>query len=67
MYDFPDWVACDDAREWCLIGNDGDWHVLITVGPFREVGSVDDTYPDPYEALQYLGVPEQSIQEILGD
>lgn len=67
FYNFPDWVACDDARDWCLIGNDGDWHILVGTGPLREVGSVHDTYASPWEALQILGLPEDSIEQILGD
>lgn len=66
-YDFPDWVACDDARDWCLVGNNGDWHVLISTDPLREVGSIHDTYADPAEALNILGVPADSISQILGD
>jgi|GEM_PF-2408740 len=62
----PDWVACDDARNYCLLGyNRGD-HVLVRIDGFEIVGTVANWYPDPIEALLILGIPEEAADQILG-
>lgn len=67
FYDFPDWVACDDAREWCLIGYDGERHLLIKAKGLEAMYWIDDNVPSPREALLSTGLTESQVQEILGD
>lgn len=66
MYGFPDWVACDDATDYCLVGYPGASHVLIQISGLIVIGEVDDAAPDPRGALLALGLPDQIVTQILG-
>ena len=66
MYGFPDWVACDDATTYCLVGYPGAAHVLIQISGFAAIGEVDDSAPDPRGALLALGLPDEVVTQILG-
>lgn len=62
----PDWVACDDAGDYCLLGYNGADHVLVEIDGFDIVGTIADWYPDPKEALLILGMTEEVANQILG-
>lgn len=62
----PDWVACDDAGDYCLLGYTGEDHILVETDGFDVVGTIADWYPDPKEALLILGMTEEVANQILG-
>ena len=61
----PDWVACDDARDYCLLGYNGGDHVLVQTDGFEIVGAIPDWYSDPKRALLDLGMTEDVADQIL--
>jgi lysophospholipase L1-like esterase len=65
MYGFPDWVACDDARAYCLVGYPGKEHLLVQMSGLVVIGQVADASPDPRQALLALGLPEEIVTQIL--
>jgi hypothetical protein len=62
----PDWVACDDARDYCLLGYTGGDEVLVEIDDLEVVGTIAEWYPDPKEALLILGMTEEVADQILG-
>lgn len=62
----PDWVACDNARAYCLLGYDDEDHVLVQIRGFEIIGTIADWYPNPKEALLILGLTEEVADQILG-
>ena len=66
MYDFPDWVACDDATTYCLVGYSGQEHLLVRVRGLVVIGAVDDAATDPRQELVSLGLPDEIVSQILG-
>ena len=65
MLGLADWVACDRAVEWCLLGYDGGRHLLVAMDRLVLVGEVPTNVSDPVDALIDLGVPSASSIEIL--
>ena len=62
---FPSWVACDDAEEYCLVGFDGGPHWLVKIRGLEVIATIED-WADPQEALVYLGLSDEVIDQILG-
>lgn len=62
----PDWVACDDARNYCLLGYNDEEHVLVQIDRFEIIGTIADWYPNPKEALLSLGMTDEVADQILG-
>jgi hypothetical protein len=62
----PDWVACDNARTYCLLGYNEEEHVLVQISGFKIIGFIADWYPNPKEALLILGMTEEVADQILG-
>jgi len=65
MLGLADWVACDRAVEWCLLGYDGGKHLLVAMDGLEIAGEVSAGVSDPSAALVKLGVPSAVAQEIL--
>lgn len=66
LLEFPDWVACDDSQQWCLLGGTGS-HTLVEMDGLTNVGAIPATSRSPSAALARLGVPPASVREILPD
>ena len=66
FYHFPDWVACDDARDYCLVGYTGEEHMLVRVDGLDVVATIPDDAANPRQELLALGLPEESVNQILG-
>lgn len=68
FYGFPDWVACDNARTYCLVGYDGAEHLLVQMDGLEPMYWLDDAIiDDPRAALLSTGLPENVVREILGE
>ena len=66
MYGFPDWVACDDASTYCLVGYPGGEHLLLQMSGLVVIGEVEDSATDPRQKLLALGLPNEIVDQILG-
>ncbi len=66
MHGFPDWVACDDATTYCLVGYPGQEHLLVQTSGLVVIGTVDDSATDPRQELLALGLPDEIVTQILG-
>jgi hypothetical protein len=66
MYGFPDWIACDDARTYCLVGYSGQEHLLVQMRGLVVIGTVPDSAADPRQELLALGLPDEIVSQILG-
>jgi hypothetical protein len=64
LYAFPEWVACDDARAWCLVGGTSE-HMLVQLDGLSDRGRVPDASPDPIAAMVRLGAPRASATQIM--
>jgi hypothetical protein len=64
LYAFPDWVACDDARAWCLVGGSTE-HMVVQVKGLVDRGRVSNRSTAPIEAMVRLGVPRSSAMQIM--
>lgn len=65
MMEFPDWVACDAARDWCLLGG-SERHTLVRVDGLEVVGTLDASLEDPFAGLRALGLRRVPARQILG-
>ncbi len=66
FYGFPDWVACDDASAYCLVGYSGQEHLVVQMRGLNVLGTVEDSATDPRRELLALGVPDERVTQILG-
>ncbi|MCK0111982.1 hypothetical protein MWU75_07520 [Ornithinimicrobium sp. F0845] len=65
VVDFPDWVACDSARTWCLLGGSRHHTLVETTPGFLVLGQIDPFVSDPASALTGYGVSARAAEEIL--
>lgn len=66
FFGFPDWIACDDATQYCLLGYTGKQHQLLDMSGPTVVAAVEDAATDPWGELKSLGLPDETINQILG-
>jgi hypothetical protein len=68
FYGMPDWVACDNARAYCLVGYDREEHLLVQMDGLEPMYWLDDEIiDDPRAALLSVGLPDNIVREILGE
>jgi lysophospholipase L1-like esterase len=66
MYGYPDWVACDAAATYCLVGYSGGEHMLVRMDGLVVIGTVEDSAPDPRRELLAFGLSDKIVSQILG-
>jgi hypothetical protein len=64
MYNPAEWIACDDAGDWCLVGGTSE-HMLVQMDGLVDLGTVTDRAADPVAELVSLGAPPGAAAQIM--